>query len=133
MCLPASRSPSPRFFPQPPPFLPVVPPPIFRAPNSWSYPFRASRLSAFLLDSCSLFYCSYIRSNVYVGEWQRGQREGKGVLSLANGDRYAHRRKKGYRRVSRASGILCLFGGQLSRTTLMAGSCVTTLQILEHD
>lgn len=26
-------------------------------------------------------------SDVYVGEWRRGQREGKGVLSLANGDR----------------------------------------------
>lgn len=31
--------------------------------------------------------CAPLDSDVYVGEWQRGQREGKGVLSLANGDR----------------------------------------------
>lgn len=26
--------------------------------------------------------------DVYVGEWRSGQREGKGVLSLASGDRF---------------------------------------------
>lgn len=34
--------------------------------------------------------CAPLDSDVYVGEWQRGQREGKGVLSLANGDRSVH-------------------------------------------
>lgn len=34
-----------------------------------------------------------INSDAYVGEWRRGQREGKGVLSLANGDRFVSKKR----------------------------------------